>query len=297
MRKREVIFPPELRGRWYLQVEKHKKSVTEICKIFGISRKPYYKWYKRDHPVGRTGKRPRRIHPHTKIFGNIQVFIVENKMKYNYGPKKMSIFIKRELGIYISPQAIYKFYKKKKLIRKPQKQQKWYTPLKKPYYAVIPGENVQLDVKYVPGKEQQWLYQYRFIDTVTNLQYSVDMESRDALTTITTFKQAKKYFPFTIHGIQTDNGGEFRGKFHDYLVRNKIPHRYIPKRSAPWNGKVERANRSVDDEYYLNHTRPWKTITQYTKWYNYERPHLGKKMNGHTPYQKYLSFYPQGLHQ
>ncbi len=35
--------------------------------------------------------------------------------------------------------------------------------------------------------------------------------------------------------------------------------------------------------------RPWKHVYQYTKWYNYERPHLGKDMNGLTPYQKYLS--------
>lgn len=290
----KYIHPPkEMRGRWYLQVEKHKKTVTEVCEIFGISRKTYYKWYKRDHPIGRTGKRPRRMHPHTKLVGSLAVAVVDAKTKYNYGPKKMSIYIKREHYIDVSPSTIYKFYKKKKLIRKPQKQQKWYTPLKEPYYAEMPGENVQLDVKYVPGKEQQWLYQYRFICTVTNLQFSVDMEHRDALTTIVAFKQAKKYFPFAITGIQTDNGGEFRGKFHDYLVRNNIPQRYIPKRSSPWNGKVERANRSVDDEYYLNWGRPWKSITQYTKWYNHERPHLGKGMNGLTPQQKYLSFYPK----
>ena len=206
----------------------------------------------------------------------------------------MSIYLKDKHGLSVSPSAIYKFYKKKNLIRKPQKQQKWYKPLKEPYIAEIPGENVQLDVKYVPGKEQNWLYQYRFIDQVTNMQYAVNMESRDSLTTVEVFKKAKKYFPFTILGIQTDNGGEFRGKFHEYLVRNQMPHRYIPKRSAPWNGKVERANRSVDDEYYLNWGRPWKTIAEYTRWYNNERPHVGKGMYGMTPKQKYLSFCAQG---
>lgn len=283
-------YPPEIRGRWYLQVDKYGKSVVEVCQIFGISRKTYYKWYNRDHPIGMTGKRPRRMHPHTKIFGNVRVIIVDAKFKYNYGPKKMSIYLKNNHNLDISPSTIYKFYKKKKLIRKPQKQQKWYTPLKEPYIAELPGENVQLDVKYVPGKDKNWMYQYRFIDTVTNLQYAIDMEHKDSISTVNVFKKAKKYFPFTIQGIQTDNGGEFRGKFHEYLVRNKIVHRYIPKRSAPWNGKVERANRSVDDEFYLNWGRPWKTIAQYTKWYNHHRPHVGKHMNGMTPYQKFLSF-------
>lgn len=280
--------PREIRSRWYLQVDKYGKSATGVCKIFGISRKTYYKWYKIDHPKYMIGKRPRKTHPHLKLYGNIRVVIVETKNKYNYGPKKMSKYLKMNHNTSISPSTIYKFYKKKNLIRKPQKQQKWYTPLKEPYIAEFAGENVQLDVKYVPGPDRTWNYQFRFIDTITNMQYSITLLSKDSLTSVYAFKKAKKHFPFKIIGIQTDNGGEFRGKFHEYLVRNKIIHRYIPKRSAPWNGKVERANRSIDDEFYLNPNRPWKTIEQYTKWYNYERPHLGKGMNGITPYQKYL---------
>lgn len=288
MQKSLISAPGLIRARWYLQADKYGRSVVEVCKIFGISRKTYYKWYRIDHPVGRTGKRPRKIHPQTKLTGNLRVIIFETKLKYNYGPKKMSLFLKVKHNLDVSPSAIYKFYKRKKLIRKPQKQQRWYTPLKEPFYAEFPGENVQLDVKYVPGIDFSWSYQYRFIDQKTNMQYSVTLESKDALSSVVAFKMAKKYFPFAIAGIQTDNGGEFRGKFHEHLIRQRIIQRYIPKRSAPWNGKVERANRSVDDEYYLNPTRPWITIIQYTNWYNYERPHLGKGMNGLTPYQKYL---------
>lgn len=281
--------PRELRFRWYLQVEKYGRSVAEISRIFGISRKTYYKWYSHDHGLTTRVYRPRKTHPHTKLVGNLRVIVVDLKQKYNFGPQKMSVYLKKQYGVEISHQTIYKFFKKKHLIRKPQKKQRWYTPLKTPYYAETPGENVQLDVKYVPGPDRRWNYQYRFMDTVTNMQYSVTTEIRDALTTVFTFKEATKYFPFPLTGIQTDNGGEFRGKFHEYLVRKKIIHRYIPKRSAPWNGKVERANRSVDDEFYLNYGRPWKTISEYTRWYNHERPHFGKGMNGMTPFEKYLS--------
>lgn len=283
----------EVRARWYLQSDKYSKTVTEVCGIFGISRKTYYKWYEKDHPEYKKGKKPRKMHPQTKIIGDIKVLIVENKLKYNYGPQKMSVWLKKKHNISISHQAIYKFYKKKNLIRKPWKRLKWYMPLKEPYYASIPGENVQLDVKYVPGQDRTWNYQYRFLDTVTNLQFSINALTKDSITTVEVFKRAKQYFPFIITGIQTDNGGEFRGSFHNYLIKHNIPHRYIPKRSAPWNGKVERANRSIDDEYYLNHHRPWKNITQYTHWYNYERPHAGKNMNYQTPYEKYLTFCPQ----
>jgi transposase len=287
--------PRELRFRWYLQVEKYNKSITEVCEIFGISRKTFYKWFNKDHGYGSNKHRSRRIHPHTKLTPNIKVIVYENKINYNYGPKKMQLFLKNNYKVNVSTTTIYKYYKKKKLIRKPQKKLKWYIPLKEPYFAKIAGENVQLDVKYVPGKDMEWNYQYRFIDTVTNLQFAINMPFKEAASSIQALKKAKEYFPFKISGIQTDNGSEFRGLFHEYLIRQNIIHRYIPKRSAPWNGKVERANRSVDDEFYLNLFRPWNTLRDYVNWYNHERPHLGKGMNGLTPYQKYLTLAPKSV--
>ena len=280
--------PPEARARWYLQTDKYGKTVKEVCNIFGISRKTFYKWYNLDHHLVLRDFKRREPHPYTKLTAPIKMIIYENKIKYNYGPEKMRLLLVDKYQIKVTANIIYRYFKRRHLIRKPMKKQLWYTPLKEPYYAQIPGENVQLDVKYVPGKDLSWNYQYRFLDTVTNIQYAVEMLSKDALSTIQALKRAKIYFPFKIVGIQTDNGSEFRGVFHFHLAKNNIVHRYIPKRSAPWNGKVERANRSVDDEYYLNATRPWHTLSAYVNWYNRERPHLGKGMHGLTPYQKYL---------
>lgn len=278
-----------MRFRWYRQVEREGKSVTETCDVFGMSRKTYYEWYRRDHGLDPRVGKPRAAHPQTKIFGRVRVLIADAKEKYNYGPKKMSLHVRAELGVSVSPNAIYKFFKRRRLIRKPKKTQARYAPMKEPYYAARPGENVQLDVKYVPGWDGGWHYQYRFVDTVTRLQYATDMLAKDARSTIAALHGARRSFPFPIAGIQTDNGSEFRGVFREYLLREGVAHRYIPKRSAPWNGKVERANRSVDDEYYLNAYRPWKTLHAYVRWYNRERPHLGRDMHGLTPYQKYLT--------
>lgn len=284
--------PKEMRFRWYRQVEQEKKTVPETCAIFGISRKTYYKWYRKDHGYDPRVMKPRSAHPQMKITGAVRAEIVLAKEKYNYGPLKMGIHVEEKLGTHVAPNAIYKFFKRRRLIRKPKKTQAWYTPMKEPYHARRAGENVQLDVKYVPGWDGAWHYQYRFVDTVTRLQYAVDMVFKDARSTITALHGAKRSFPFAIIGIQTDNGSEFRGVFRGYLLRQGIVHRFIPKRSAPWNGKVERANRSVDDEHCLNVRRPRKTPHAYVRWYNRERPHLGRGMNGLTPYQKYLSLAP-----
>ena len=279
--------PRELRFRWYLQVDKYGKSVGEVCQIFGISRKTYYKWRAKDYPHGRPTYHPRKQHPNLKLTGRVRLLIYNAKIKYNYGPNKMRLHLK-EQGIEVSSTIIYRYYKARRLVKKPQKKQAWYTPMKEPFFAQTPGENVQYDVKYVPGENHTWNYQFRLTDTVTNMQYAEDCFCKDAVAAIYVFQRAEKYFPFSVTGIQTDNGGEFRGRFAEYLLGRSITHRFIPKRSAPWNGKVERANRSVDDEYYLNPNRPWETLRAYVNWYNRERPHEGRGMNGTTPYQKYL---------
>lgn len=285
----------EFRFRWYrLGAEGH--TVAEVCHLFGISRKTYYKWNRRDHGRDPFIMRPRKPHPQTKIHGRVRVLLVEAKRQYNYGPRKMSKYLRREIGVAIAPSTIYKFMKRRRIIKKPMRRQSWYAPMKEPFLAAKPGENVQLDVKYVPGIDGCWNYQYRFIDTVTNLQYATTLLFKDSRSTVKAYHAAERSFPFSITGIQTDNGGEFRGAFHEFLIRRGIIHRYIPKRSAPWNGKVERANRSVDDEFYLNPHRPWTTIHAYTHWYNHERPHLGKGMNGLTPYQKFLTLSGQKCH-
>lgn len=288
--------PREMRFRWYRQVEVEGMTIPAVCGIFGISPKTYHKWYNRDHGYGDNTYRAKRDHPHTKLTPKIRLIVFKIKEQYNFGPQKMAIYLKANHDVSVSPTAIYKYFKRRHLIRKPQKKLPWYTPMKQPFVATRPGENVQADVKYVPGADHAWAYQFRFTDTVTNMQYAVDCLDKSATSTINAFQRAKRSFPFPITGIQTDNGGEFRGLFALYLKSRGIVHRFIPKRSAPWNGKVERANRSVDDEYYLNPHRPWQTLVGYTRWYNHERPHLGKNMNGLTPFEKwqqYLQKYPQ----
>ncbi len=57
-----------------------------------------------------------------------------------------------------------------------------------------------------------------------------------------------------------------------------------------WDGAVERAHGVIDQEYYLNPTRTWKSLEEYLHFYNYERIHLGKYLNGMIPVEK-LNYY------
>lgn len=106
----QLSAPKEMRFRWYRQVEREGRTVIETCRIFGISRKTYHKWYRRDHGLDPRIRRPKRPHPHTKLFGVTLAEAIRAKRKYNYGPKKTSLHLKNELKAEVSPNAIYRMY-------------------------------------------------------------------------------------------------------------------------------------------------------------------------------------------
>jgi transposase InsO family protein len=281
--KQQAAYPAKMRRKWYFLVDKVGKTVNEICDLYDISRKTYYKWRKLD--MGSKVYIPRKQHPDTKLKGEIKVFVCEQKLRINYGPKKMSLLVKRRFDVSISSTAIYKLYKKKGLIRRPQKKLPWYKPLKDPVVPAGPGDVVQVDTKYV-WVDNDRKYQRTFVDIYTGFHHAVIVDTLEAQATVTAFEEAEQVFPFKILGVQNDNGSENRGVFHQYLGERGIAHYFIPKSSPNWDGAVERAHGVIDQEFYLNPTRPWKTLTEYLHWYNYERIHLGKYLNGLIPIEK-----------
>lgn len=282
--KQEPAYSIKIRKKWYFLVDKAGKTVDEVCFLYSISRKTYYKWKKKDS--GSKKYIPKKEHPDTKIKGEVRIFIYEQKLRLNYGPKKMKLLVKRKFGINVSTTAIYNFYKKKDLIRKPQKKLKWYVPLKNIVIPKSPGDVVQMDAKYV-WKDNVRKYQRTFVDVYTGMQFATITTTLTAEDTINAFIEAERYFPFKITGIQTDNGSENRGDFHQYLGEVGISHYFIPKSSPTWDGAVERAHGVIDQEYYLNPKRIWNSLEEYINWYNYERIHLGKYLNGMIPIEKY----------
>jgi transposase InsO family protein len=154
-----------------------------------------------------------------------------------------------------------------------------------------------MDAKHV------WLegvrkYQRTFVDVYTGRQHAVIADTLESADTVGAFEETERAFPFEILGIQTDNGSENRGAFHQFLGSKGVAHYFIPKKSPQWNGAVERAHRSIDEEYYRNLNRPWETLDAYLCWFNTERIHLGKYLNGLTPEEKWRQWRevsPQGV--
>lgn len=210
----------------------------------------------------------------------------QKKEKTNYGPLKMKMLVKRGLGIDISTTIIYRYYKRKKLIRKPQRKYSWYSPMREKLVITKAGEGMQLDVKYVYEKGRR-MNQFSVFDPYTQKHHFTVFSTKKSKDAIIALKSAERYFRFKEAPLQTDNGSEFRGCFHYQLIHTrKIPHYFIPKKSPWWNSKVERVHRTIDEEYYQNTKRIWKTPYEWLHYYNFERIHL--TLNGKTPHEKWL---------
>lgn len=112
-----------LRFRWYNQVLAHKRSVKETCQIFSISRKTYYKWYKRDYAkIANKYISCRREQPNLKPTEEVQEIIRECKLKTNYGPLKMRLYLKQKHRLDLSTTIVYRFYKRKGINTKTTKE-------------------------------------------------------------------------------------------------------------------------------------------------------------------------------
>lgn len=102
-----------------------------------------------------------------------------------------------------------------------------------------------------------------------------------------------------IKSVQTDNGLEFLGEFDRYLKERQINHLYIYPRCPKINGFIERANRTLQEEY-LN----WRQDLLFTNlknfnhdlmdhliWYNTKRIH--KSLNNISPIDFLLKVSPE----
>ena len=106
-----------------------------------------------------------------------------------------------------------------------------------------------------------------------------------------------------VSAVLTDNGREYCGveghPYETYLELNDIEHRRTRVRRPQTNGFVERFNRTVLEEFFRVKFRErfyesvealQKDLDAWLRFYNRERPHLGYRNQGRTPYETVLQY-------
>ena len=162
---------------------------------------------------------------------------------------------------------------------------------------------VEIDTitKFVHGLK---LYIFNAVDIKLKFQFSYMYPRLTSRNGRDFFKRLELVYPIQagIKTVQTDNGLEYLGDFHTYLEGKNIPHLFIYPRCPKINGFIERANRTLQEEFMEQYiyTR-WnglvafnRDLMEYLVWYNTKRVH--KSLNNISPINYLLSILPQECH-
>lgn len=279
------------RLRWIQHYEQVTKKVAPTCRYFGISRGTFYLWYHRYMSLGAAGLRDKSSRPHKIkrwLPKDIRDTIITLRLQRKYGPDRMAFYLRQKYNWFISTRTIWRLYKEHGLNR--LKYKKNWQRYPQQYSKAIPGDRVQIDVKFLnnlafSGKRY---YQFTAIDDCTRFRV-LRIYDHNTVTNAADFvNKVKEALPFAIKQVQTDNGSEFSEAFSWHLEDLGISHRKTKVRHPEENGKVERSHRTDGQEFYginqfvsIHHLK--RLLRQWEREYNTERPHMA--LDGKTPNQ------------
>lgn len=269
------------------------KNVHEACRRMGFGRTFYYKWWSRFKRSGfklkslsEKSRRPK--HSPNKTNKKIEKRIWDLR-EHRFGALMIHGILKRE-NISLSVPTISHILNERKHV--PKEIKKKLNPHNKRYELPIPGQRLQMDVKYVPHLiEGRKSYVFVAVDECTRWRFAYAFPTLDSGSTVEFLNMLLDICPFQIHCIQTDNGFEFTHKLNPNMKNyqhpmdlwcssNEIEHRLIPPGVKELNGKVERSHR-IDEQYFYWRSTDKCLVTfneqlrEWIKYYNKERPHGG----------------------
>jgi transposase len=290
------------RYSWIKPLIEKKLTYSEVLKTCPHSKRSLERWifvYKRN---GMQGLIPKSTKPHTQPNETpirIKEKVLEKRKVTSLCALKIHWRLEKE-GIQIHERTIGKILKQEGLVRKYRKRKIKYKYIKA---QRLPGELLEIDVKYVPGPiKNKRYFQYTAIDTATRWRHLEVFDEQSSFNSIQFLKIIIEKFPHKIHAIKTDNGSVFTNyyigtnKRSDVSVKtlhgldifcgqNNIIHYLIDPGKPAQNGTVERSHREDEEKFYqrnkfLNSNDLKKKIRIWNEYYN-NLEHCG--LAGKTP--------------
>lgn len=122
---------------------------------------------------------------------------------------------------------------------------------------------------------------YSALDLHTRFALALPYEHCNSRNTVDFFQRFQALYPLQpLRSVQTDNGSEFLGEFEKYLRRVQLPHRFTYPRCPKINGRVERFQRSLQEEFVEVNEElfgDWEHLLErladYLAFYNSQRAH------------------------
>lgn len=144
-------------------------------------------------------------------------------------------------------------------------------------------------------------YIFNAVDIKLKFQFFYPYKQLNSKNAKDFFEKLGRVYPLKggIRIVQTDNGLEYMGEFDQYLQSKKIDHHFTYPRCPKINGHIERANRSLKEEFINSHTSLLFTdmdsfkheLIEHLVWYNTKRVHYS--LGNVTPMDYLLQIMPE----
>lgn len=260
------------------------KSSRETARYFGYNQSTILRWYKRRNEAWHRKELPTRSsrpkNSPKRTSREIEAMIVGVREETKRCSEVVYQTLK-ERNVNVSLSTVKRVLSRYGCLKK---RSLWK---KRRIYPIRPdiakqGDLVEFDTVHFVDKYNKRTYVYTAIDVYSRYGFAKWYAKANTHNTLKFLKQVKKYFPFKISCIQTDNGPEF-GKF--FTDNCKIKHRHNHPRSPNENGHLERFNRTLQEEIPKHKLCIFDKddVSKFLVHYNTKRMHMG--INYKTPAQ------------
>ena len=249
-------------------------SARRFCAVADVPYSTFARWWAHwqqegNQALGDRPRRPRRCP--SALQGQVLDVIRHAHRQLGWGVRRLYAYLKQAALIRCSLSSVYRVLRRcGALVRRPHKPK----PIWIRYARATPGERAQMDLKYLP----QDRYQLTLVDDCSRMLAATVLEKRTTAAVCRALPGLLETFPFQLRCIQTDNGSEFGHDLTALLRRLDIRHTRIRPRSPHLNGKVERVQRTVQEEFWdaigPGSVEQWQRFLQdYLRFYNRTRQH------------------------
>jgi len=257
----------EERLRWVLPITRKEVRLVDVAKVCPHGRRSIERWVHAYKIGGESALEPKSTEPkkyRVETLIRIKERVIEIRKKTKKCAMKIHWQLQKE-GINIHPRTIGKILKKEKLVRKYRVRKITYKYIKA---KRKPGELLEIDVKYVPGRiAGERYYQFTAIDTASRWRYLNVYSEQTNYHSVLFLEEVIKLFEHKILGVKTDNGMIFTNRYlgsykrsdlssrtlHAFdvcCVEHNITHYLIDPGKPAQNGTVERSHREDQEKFY-----------------------------------------------
>ena len=269
-------------------------TITEIARRFDVSRPTVYDYRDRFRERGRSGLGDRSRAPHTirRISGAIQQRVIDERMRFGFGAKKIRrrMFDEDPNGKWPARSTIEDILQREGLVRSRPRRPKYRSPFRQRFEATAPGQLHTIDFKgEFRLRDGRWCRPLTMTDSFS--RYLLACEALPSIRLELVWPVVERVF--REHGLPqavlSDNGSPFGahgiGRFSVFgvlLMEIGIKPVFIAPGHPEQNGSHERMHRTLLESPLFQRATSFRQQQRifdgFRSLYNHERPHEGIDM-------------------